>query len=103
MGQKRKSGVKWYHSILFQVIAVNIVMSVVFLAVMITTMDSLDNSVNMSSELMTYIASANNYEGKVSSKVYYLYSQPFVYIYASKDSKDQIKVDVEQNTASLKE
>ena len=103
MGQKRKSGVKWFHSILFQVIAVNVVMSVVFLAVMITTMDSLDNSVNMSSELMTYIASANNYEGKVSSKVYYLYSQPFVYIYASKDSKDQIKVDVEQNTASLKE
>ena len=62
MGQKRKkSGIKWYNSILSQVIAVNVIMAVVFGLVMFATMDSLDNSVNMSSSLMSYIANVNNY------------------------------------------
>jgi len=102
MNQKRKSGVKWFHSILFQVIAVDVIMAIVFATVMITTMDSLDNSVNMSSSLMTYIANANNYEERVSSKVYYLYSQPLMYIYADADYKKQIIRNVEQNTTELK-
>ncbi|MBO4911914.1 MAG: methyl-accepting chemotaxis protein [Butyrivibrio sp.] len=102
MGQKRKSGIKWYNSIIIQVIAVNVIMAIVFGAVMYTTMDSLDNSVNMSSDLMTYIAHVNNYEGKVSAKVYFLFSQPFSYMYTSREEKKNYENVVQQNGAELK-
>ena len=103
MGQKKRGGkVRWYNSILFQVIAVNVVMFLVFGAVMYTTMDSLDNSVNTSQKLMKYIAEVNNCEEEVSSKVYFLYSQPFMYIYADRTYKAEIENVVDQNGAELK-
>ena len=103
MGQRKKSSkVKWFNSILFQVIAVNVVMVLVFGAVMITTMDSYDNSVNKSSNLMRYIADVNNFEEEVSSQVYFLYSQPFMYIYANKAYKAEIEGIVDQKGAELK-
>ncbi|WP_026666675.1 MULTISPECIES: methyl-accepting chemotaxis protein [Butyrivibrio] len=103
MGHKRKkSGIKWFNSILTQVIAVNVIMALVFGLVMFTTMDSLDNSVNMSSSLMSYIANVNNYEGKISAKVYFLYSQPFSYIYTDREQKKNIENVVQQNGAELK-
>ena len=102
MGQKRKkSGIKWYNSILSQVIAVNVIMAVVFGLVMFATMDSLDNSVNMSSSLMSYIANVNNYEGKISAKVYFLYSQPFSYMYTDREQKQNLGNIVQQNRAEI--
>lgn len=101
MKHKKRKGVKWYHSILFQVIAVNVVMLLVFAAVMYTTMDSLDDTVNNSSSLMTYIAKANKYEGNVSSELYNIFAQPFVYIYADRDTKPHIDAEVKNHLVLL--
>ncbi|RKM62753.1 methyl-accepting chemotaxis protein [Butyrivibrio sp. XB500-5] len=102
MKSKKKKGVKWYHSILFQVIAVNVAMLVVFGAVMFLTMDSLDNTVNNSNALINYVAEANMYEGKVSTQIYDIYAQPFVYIYASRDQKPEIDTTVRADLEELK-
>ena len=101
MKHKKRKGVKWYHSILFQVIAVNVVMLLVFGAVMFTTIDSLDDTVNNSSALMTYIAKANKYEGNVSSELYNIFAQPFVYIYADRDTKPHIDAEVKNHLVLL--
>ncbi len=102
MEHKKRRGVKWYHSILFQVIAVNVVMLMVFSAVMFTTMDSLDNTVNNSNQLIQYVATANRYEGDVSAKIYDIFAQPFVYIYASRDLKPEIDSETRADLQELK-
>ncbi|RKM57009.1 methyl-accepting chemotaxis protein [Butyrivibrio sp. X503] len=102
MKSKKKKGVKWFHSILFQVIAVNVAMLVIFGAVMFTTMDSLDNTVNNSNQLIKYVASANMYEGNVSTRIYDIFAQPFVYIYASRELKPTIDTEVRADFEDLK-
>ncbi len=70
---KKANTVKWYNSIVFQVIAVNVVLFIVFNGIMFVTMNSLDTSVDTSTSLIDYIASVTMHESNVSSDVYYLY------------------------------
>ena len=100
---KKNNGIKWYQSILFQVIAINILMLIAFNAVMYTTMGSLDNAVSMSQTMIDYVASANMYESNVSSDVYFLYSQPYAYLSADDTYKAQIESDISDVDAELSE
>ncbi len=102
MRHKKRKNVKWYHSILFQVIAVNVVLLMLFVGVMFIAMDSLDRTVNNSSSLMDYIGQANKYEGDVSSEIYNIYTQPFLYIYADRQTKPQIDEYTTEHLQDLK-
>lgn len=102
MGHGKRKNVKWYHSILFQVIAVNVVLLLLFGGVMYVAMDSLDRTVNNSSSLMDYVGQANKYEGDVSSEIYNIYAQPFLYIYADRQTKPEVDAYTTEHLQNLK-
>lgn len=102
MGHEKRKNVKWYHSILFQVIAVNVVLLLLFGGVMYVAMDSLDRTVNNSSSLMDYVGQANKYEGDVSSEIYNIYAQPFLYIYADRQTKPEVEAYTTEHLQNLK-
>ena len=102
MGHEKRKNVKWYHSILFQVIAVNVALLLIFGGVMYVAMDSLDKTVTNSSSLMDYINQANKYEGDVSSEIYNIYAQPFLYIYADRQTKPLVDAYTTEHLQNLK-
>ncbi len=98
---KKKSTVKWYNSIVVQVVAINLLLFIVFNGVMASTMGSLDNSVNTSISLIDYIASATMHESNINADVYYLYSLPHAYLSADDDYKAEIEADYTEVSEEL--
>ncbi len=101
MNSKNANGIKWYQSILFQVIAINIVMLIAFNVVMYSTMGSLDNTVGTSTVMIDYVASVGMHESDVSSDVYFLYSQPYAYLTADDATKQEIETDISEVSSEL--
>ena len=98
---KKKSTVKWYNSIVVQVVAINVLLFLVFNGVMASTMGSLDNSVDTSISLIDYIASVTMQETNINADVFYLYSLPHTYLSADDDYKAEIEVDYTEVSEEL--
>jgi len=98
---KKKSTVKWYNSIVVQVVAINVLLLLVFNGVMASTMGSLDNSVDTSISLIDYIASVTLQETKIKADVFYLYSLPYAYLSADDDYKAEIEADYTEISEEL--
>ena len=98
---KKKSTVKWYNSIVVQVVAINVLLFLVFNGVMASTMGSLDNSVDTSISLIDYIASVTMQETNINADVFYLYSLPHAYLSADDDYKAEIEADYTEVSEEL--
>lgn len=98
---KKKSTVKWYNSIVVQVVAINVLLFLVFNGVMVSTMGSLDNSVDTSISLIDYIASVTLQETNIKADVFYLYSLPHAYLSADDDYKAEIEADYTEVSEEL--
>jgi len=87
---------KWYQTIVFMVTAVNLVLLIIFNVVMAIVMNNLDSGMGTAETMLNYISSIAMYKEEVSTDVYYLYSQPYVYIEAVDETvKDEVITDID--------
>lgn len=71
---------KWYQSIAFSVIVTNLMLFIVFNVVMAAVMSSLSEGMSTSTQMIEYVSSLAASKETVDSDLYFLYSQPYVYM-----------------------
>ncbi len=98
---KERTKIKFYNSIVFQIVGINIVLLVVFNMIMYVTMGAMDSSVTTSNKLIDYIASTTMHENKISTNVYYLNSLPYSYLTAKNEDKAEIETQFKEKSEEL--
>ncbi|MCR5215961.1 MAG: methyl-accepting chemotaxis protein [Lachnospiraceae bacterium] len=100
MGQK----VKWYHSIMTLVAASNLALLAILIGVMIAINNSNAESARVSKTMLNFVTQIEDYNYTIGTDVYYIYSQPYIYMNSqSYVDKKQAVDDIAEFSAELDE